>query len=91
MTGFASIMWSVWAALVLILAAIFLYRSTLSKNEEDQIFLDDSFNHIKAEQTAILNRVNKVTPVLRVAEGLVGAMTLVVIGYYVWDVFNQFK
>jgi len=91
MTGFVPIMWSVWGGLVVILMAIFLYRSTLTRNEEDQIFLDDSFNHMKAEQTAIVARANKVTPILRVAGGLVGAMTLVVIGYYVWDVLNQFK
>ena len=91
MTGIASILWSIWGALVVLLAAIFLYRSTLTRNEEDQIFLDDSFDHMKAEQTAILDRANKVTPVLRIAGGLVGAMTLVVAGYYVWDIFNQFK
>jgi hypothetical protein len=91
MTGFVPIMWSVWGGLVVILMAIFLYRSTLTRNEEDQIFLDDSFNHMKAEQTAIIARANKVTPILRVAGGLVGAMSLVLIGYYVWDVLNQFK
>ena len=72
MQGFVPIMWSVWGALIVILAAVFIYRSSLSKNEEDQIFLDDSFNHIKAEQTAILN-VNKVTPILRVAKSWLGS------------------
>jgi hypothetical protein len=84
-------MWSVWGALVLVLAALYLYRSRLTRDEEDQIFLDESFNHIKAEQTAIVAKVNKVQPILRVAMGLAGAMTVVVLVYYAMDVVSQFK
>jgi hypothetical protein len=84
-------MWSVWGALVLILAALYLYRSRLGRDEEDQIFLDDSFSHEKAEQAAIVARVNKIQPVLRTALGVTAVATLFVIGYYIFDVFNQFK
>ncbi len=91
MTGFVPVMWSVWGALVLVLAALYLYRSRLTRDEEDQIFLDESFNHIKAEQTAIVAKVNKVQPILRVAMGLAGAMTVVVLVYYAMDVVSQFK
>jgi hypothetical protein len=65
--------------------------SSLTKNEEDQIFLDDSFNHIKSEQAAIVARVNKIQPLLKVALSLVGVATVCVLGYYVIDIFNQFK
>ena len=87
----APILWTVWRALVLFTAALFIYRSSLTKNEEDQIFLDDSFNHMKSEQAAILARVNKVQPLLRVALWLVGIATAGVLAYYVIDIFNQFK
>jgi hypothetical protein len=87
----APILWTVWSALVLFTAALFIYRSSLTKNEEDQIFLDDSFNHMKSEQAAILARVNKVQPLLRVALWLVGIATAGVLAYYVIDIFNQFK
>ena len=52
------VMWSVWGVLVFILAALFLYRSTLTKNEEDQIFLDDSFSNERTAQAAIVAKVN---------------------------------
>jgi len=84
-------MWVVWGLFVVLTAAIYLYRSTLTRDEEDQIFLDDSFNHEKANQAAILAKVGKVQPVLHVALALVGATSLFVIGYYVLDVINQFK
>ena len=85
------VMWSVWGALVLIMAALFIYRSSLTKDEEDQVFLDDAFSHEKSAQAAIIARINKVQPLVRAAAALVGAATLFVIGYYVMDVVRQFK
>jgi len=77
--------------MVLFTAALYIYRSNLTKDEEDQIFLDDSFEHEKNAQAAIIAKVNKVQPLLRVALWLVGAATLMVVGYYIVDIFNQFK
>ena len=85
------IMWSVWGVLVLFLAALFVYRSNLTKDEEDQIFLDDSFQHVKNAQAAIATKVNKIQPLVHLAMALVGIATLVVVGYYVMDIVNQFK
>ena len=86
---FVPMMWTIWAVLVLLMAALHLYRSSLAKNEEDQIFLDESFNSEKAEQEAIVSRVAKVEPWLKVAQWLVAAMTAVVVVYYVRDILQQ--
>jgi len=85
------VMWVVWSAFVLYTAALYIYRSNLTKNEEDQIFLDDSFDHEKAEQAAIVAKVNKIQPLLRVGLWLVGLATVFVIGYYIVDIIHQFK
>jgi hypothetical protein len=87
----APIMWSVWGILLLILAALHLYRARLTRDEEDQIFLGEGFEHEKAMQSAIVDRVNKIQPAFTVAIWLVGAATVWVIGYYAVDTFNQFK
>jgi hypothetical protein len=87
----APILWTVWSALVVLTAALYIYRSSLTKDEEDQLFLADSFNHEKSAQAAILDKVNKVQPLLKVALSLVGVATVCVLGYYVVDIFNQFK
>jgi hypothetical protein len=87
----APILWSVWSVVVLFTAALFIYRSTLTKDEEDQIFLDDSFDQMKSAQAAIVAKVNKIQPLLRVAQWLVGIATVSVIAYYIVDIFNQFK
>lgn len=91
MTGFVPIMWSVWGVLVLLVAVLKVYTSRLTRDEDDQIILDDSFDHVKSEQAAILAKVHKIQPIEHLAIWLVGIMTVVVIGYYVVDIFNQFK
>lgn len=87
--SFVPIMWIVWSAFVVIAAALYLYRSSLTKNEEDQIFLDDSFAQEQAEQALIVGKVAKVEPVLRIARWLVIAMTAFVMIYYIRDIYMQ--
>jgi len=85
----AIVVWSVWVAFAIFLAVLYIYRSSLTRDEEDQIFLDESFDHEKAHQAVIAARVAKVEPLVRMARWLVVAMTVVVIGYYVRDVMLQ--
>ena len=86
---FVPVMWSVWGAVVVLMLSLHIYRSSLEKNEDDQIFLDDSFEHEKAAQMAIVAKVQKVEPALRVAKWLALAMTIVVILYYIYDILLQ--
>ena len=88
---FVPVMWSVWGFTILVLAFMFLYRSRLSRDEEDQLFLGESFSHEQTAQQAIIAKVNKVQPLIRVSEIVAGVATLFVIGYYLMDVFNQFR
>ena len=89
MTLVSVVMWIIWSAFVLFAAALYIYRSSLTKNEEDQIFLDDSFSHEQAEQAAIASKVARVEPMVRIARWLVVGMTVIVIAYYVRDILLQ--
>jgi len=86
---FVPVMWSVWGAFVVMMASLHIYRGSLEKNEDDQIFLDDSFDHEKAAQSAIVAKVQKIEPALRVAQWLVLTMTVVVVAYYIRDILLQ--
>ncbi|MGO8934533.1 MAG: hypothetical protein ACLPLZ_10925 [Terracidiphilus sp.] len=86
---FVPIMWTVWSAFVVFMAAMYIYRSNLTKNEEDQIFLDDSFSHEQAEQAVIASKVARVEPMVRIARWLVVGMTVIVVAYYVRDIVIQ--
>ena len=85
------VMWSVWGALVVLLLSVWIYRARLERDEEDQIFLDDSFSHERAAQDAIVARVNKVQPIFRVSLVLVLAASLWVVAYYAIDITRQFQ
>ena len=80
------VLWIVWSSIVVLMISLHVYRSNLEKDEEDQIFLDDSFEHEKVAQAAIVARVNKVEPLVRVSHWLAAGMSLVVIAYYVRDI-----
>jgi len=42
------VMWGVWGLLALITAAVYVYRSRLTRDEEDQIFLSEGFETRKS-------------------------------------------
>lgn len=83
--------WVVWGLLLLLFLALKVYANRLSRDEDDQLVLDDSFEHVRAEQAAIVARLNKVQPLMRTVVILLCVMTVVVIGYYVFDAIRQFQ
>jgi hypothetical protein len=83
---FVPVMWVIWSALVVIMFGLYIYRSSLSRDEEGQIFLDEAFEQEKQAQATIVAKVTKVEPMIRVSQWLVLAMTVVVLVYYVRDI-----
>jgi sensor domain CHASE-containing protein len=84
-----SAMWILWAVCALVTALLTAYRTTITRDEEGQIFLDEAFAHEKAVQTAITTKVARLQPILTVSQVLTGIMTLAVIGYYSWLVAHS--
>jgi hypothetical protein len=85
------VIWSIWGASVVLMAVVSVYASRLGKNEEDQLFLSDSSSHEQSEQAAISLRLQKVQPLKKMALAILGATTLIVVAYYLFDVVRQFK
>ncbi len=88
---FVPAMWTIWGALVLLFAALKLYISRLSRDEDDQLILDESFEHVRVEQATIAAKVNKVEPIEHTVLWVLGAMSLFVICYYIFNMIDQFK
>jgi len=91
MTKLVPAMWSVWGVLVLMVIVLKLYLGKLTQDEDDQIILDESFDHVRNEQAAIVAKVAKVESLERVVLWLTGAATVFVIAYYILDIVNQFR
>jgi len=82
-------MWIAWGAVAVITAGLYAYRTSLTRDEEGQIFLDEAFDHEKAAQEQIVYRVNRLQPIVRVCVTLMVVMTVLVIAYYIWNATQQ--
>ncbi len=91
MTGIVPVMWAVWGVLVLIMLGLKIYSGRLTRDEDDQLVLDSAFDHVKAEQAAIIEKVHKIQPLRTVSLWLAVAATVFVVGYYLLDILSQFK
>jgi hypothetical protein len=88
--GLVAIIWAVWGASFVFMAGITIFTARVGRNEEAQICLADSSSRLKSDQDAIAARVGKLLPVKKFALTLVGVMTVVVVAYYLYDIFHQF-
>jgi hypothetical protein len=84
--SFVAVMWTIWGVLVAAAVVLHLYRESISKNEDDQIYLDPAFEHEEKAQAEIVAKVNKVEPLLKIAYWLVAIMTVLVVIYYIRDI-----
>lgn len=89
--GFVPVMWAVWGVSFVFMACVSIFAARLGRNEEAQIFLADSSRQEELEQDAIAARVSKIRPVKLASLGILGAMTALVVCYYLVDVVKQFK
>jgi hypothetical protein len=80
---FSPMMWLfvVWGVLTVALIIVLIYRSTLTMQEDDQLFLDDAESHMQQEQTELLGKVRRLDPVVRTLGFASGAM-IVVLGLF---------
>ena len=80
----------VWGAFTLVLIGLLIYKSTLEMHEDDQLFLTDAEAHLQNEQIELQNRMNKLTPFVRVCGAASGMLVLVIAGMLVIDAIHRF-
>jgi hypothetical protein len=78
-----------WGALTVLLIVLLIYRSTLTMQEDDQLFLDESEAHMAKDQMEILTKVNRLTPIVKVLGAVSGLMFLVIAGLFVYQGLTQ--
>jgi hypothetical protein len=83
-------LWIVWAVFAVCLLTLLLYRGTITRYEDDQLFLDDISDRQHKENDAIIAKLNKLQPFLRVFTGVTSILTAAIIGIYAWDAIKTF-
>ena len=85
------LMWPlvVWGAITAVLIVLLIYRSTLTMQEDDQLFLGESESHMEKEQIEIMAKVNKITPLVKWMGAMSGVLLLVIAGLAVYQGLQQ--
>ena len=73
------IVWGATALLILIL----IYRSTLTRQEDEQLYLTESQSHMQKEQMSLKKRVSQINPWVRILSVASGVMILLVAGMWI--------
>ncbi len=85
------VLWIVWAVVTAFLLVLLAYRGTLTRYEEDQLFLDPAGSHEEQQHNEIVQKVNRIQPLVRIATGATCILSATIIGVYVWDAIKQFQ
>lgn len=80
-----TVLLSIWGVLTTALIILLIYRGTLTMHEDDQLFLDDSESQLQAEQTELMARMNRITPMVRVLGAASALLVLVIAGLWIWQ------
>ena len=79
-----------WGVMTGVLILLLIYRSTLTMHEDDQLFLGESESHMQAEQTELIARMNKLTPIVRLFAAVSVLLIVFIAGYALWQRMNEF-
>jgi uncharacterized membrane-anchored protein YhcB (DUF1043 family) len=79
----------VWGVLTGVLIILLIYRSTLTMQEDDQLFLNESESHMEREQVEILAKVNRINPFVKWLGAASGLLILVIAGLAIYTGLNQ--
>jgi hypothetical protein len=79
----------VWGVVTGILLILLFYRSTLTRQEDDQLFIDESSSSRATEQSQLIAKVNKINPLVKLVGATSGLMILAIAGWAVYLGLNS--
>jgi hypothetical protein len=71
--------------------ALLAYNGTITRYEDNQLFLADINANEQQRQNVIVRRVNRTLPYVRALGTLSGILTVLIIGIYTWDSWKQLQ
>ena len=74
-----------WGILTTVLVVLLIYRGTLTMHEDDQLFLDEAESHMEKEQAEIMNRADRLGPLIHVFGAASGVLILVIAGVWFYQ------
>jgi hypothetical protein len=83
--------WSLimWAVVTGILLVLLFYRSTLTRQEDDQLFIDESSASRATEQKQLIAKVDRINPLVKLVGATSALMILAIAGWAVYLGLNS--
>jgi len=83
----------IWAVLTGLFLALLAYNATITRYEENQLFLDDASANVieQQQQNSILRKVQRLLPVIRTLGILSAIFTILIIAIYTWDCWQKLQ
>jgi hypothetical protein len=78
-----------WGIVTVVLIILLFYRSMLTRQEDDQLFLDETASSLAADQRELIAKVNKINPLVKMVGATSGLMILVIAGWAVYIGLNS--
>ena len=78
-----------WGVVTGILLILLFYRSMLTRQEDDQLFIDESSSSRATEQSQLIAKVNKINPLVKLVGATSGLMILAIAGWAVYLGLNS--
>jgi hypothetical protein len=78
-----------WGIVTGILLLLLFYRSTLTRQEDDQLFIDETASSLATEQRQLIAKVNRINPIVKLLGATSGLMMLVIAGWAVYIGLNS--
>ena len=72
-----------WGVVTGVLLILLFYRSMLTRQEDDQLFIDETSASKATEQQQLIAKVNKINPLVKIVGAASGVMILVIAGWAV--------
>jgi hypothetical protein len=81
----------IWAILTALFLALLAYNGTVTRYEENQLFLADINANEQQQQHTIVRKVNRTLPYIRALGSLSAIMTVAIIAIYTWDAWQKIQ
>jgi hypothetical protein len=81
----------IWAVFTGLFLALLAYNATITRYEDNQVFLDDVNAYEEQQQNTIVRKINKTMPYVRILGILSGILTVVIIAIYTWDCWQKLQ
>jgi hypothetical protein len=78
-----------WGAVTAVLVVLLIYRSTLAMHEDEQLFLSESESQMQKDQIELMQKLNKVTPIVKWLGAASGGLLLIIGGVALYQQLSQ--